>query len=138
MGDIKIDCAILVGHEVKPIDTSTKEGSIEWGAWYENKANRIVAQTIIHRRLKIGVSTVFLGINHDFFGFRSLWFETMIFGSSLNEYQVRYETWDEAVKGHADAVHRARQARWIRNPDSRHKLWKQFRKLLNPKRPRRY
>lgn len=119
-----MDKAILVGHEVKPVDTSTLEGLLEWGQWYEDPRNRIVARTLIHRRRRIWVSTVFLGMGHGFLSSRPLWFETMIFGSSLHEYQRRYETWGEAVTGHADAVLRARQARWIRNPDTSRNLRK--------------
>ena len=31
-------------------------------------------------------------------------FETMIFGGEHHEYQERYTTWDEAIKGHKEAV----------------------------------
>lgn len=37
-------------------------------------------------------------------------FETMVFGGPLNEEQVRYVTWDEAERGHAEMVARVRAA----------------------------
>lgn len=65
--------------------------------------SRRVARTYFD---SIEVSTVFLAIDHGWFG-KPLWFETMIFGSEhpkLAEYQERYETWDEAIEGHKRAV----------------------------------
>jgi hypothetical protein len=60
------------------------------------------------------VSTVWLGLDHSFFGGRPLIFETMIFteggmgypGSDM--YQVRYSTITEAQRGHMRAV------RWVK------------------------
>lgn len=49
------------------------------------------------------VSTVFLGIDHSM-SFREpcapILFETMVFGGVYDQYQWRYETWEEAEKGH--------------------------------------
>lgn len=50
------------------------------------------------------VSTVFLGMDHGFGESRPQWFETMVFGPGHEDYQERYETWDEAVAGHERAV----------------------------------
>jgi hypothetical protein len=54
----------------------------------------------------VEVSTVFLAHNHNFRGGPPLVFETMIFGGGLDHYQARYSTWEEAEKGHAEAVAR--------------------------------
>lgn len=67
--------------------------------------DRIVKTTMIG---KIRVSTVFLGINHGFIGFRPLWFETMIFFNNtyrpdLDGYQDRCETWEQAEAMHERA-----------------------------------
>jgi len=68
---------------------------------------RRVAKTEISK--DVSVSTVFLAINHGFgYEGKDLWFETMIFGGPHSEYCERYETWDEAVKGHAQAVELAK------------------------------
>jgi len=57
------------------------------------------------------VSTVFLGINHNFDDYgEPILFETMIFrppkekDNYFDGYQERYCTWDDAVQGHTEAV----------------------------------
>lgn len=78
-----------------------KEVSLmEWAEWIGN-SNRIVKQT--HLTDNIMVSTVFLGIDHSFDDGDPILFETMIFGGKHNEYQERYTTWDDAIKGHSRA-----------------------------------
>jgi len=53
----------------------------------------------------IKISTVFLGLNHSFDdNCPDLWFETMIFGGKHDQYQDRYETWDQAEIGHQKAI----------------------------------
>lgn len=47
------------------------------------------------------VSTVFLGINHNFLGEgRPILFETMVFGGEHDQEQERYCTEQEALAGH--------------------------------------
>lgn len=92
------DCigyAILNGHEVIP--TSFEE----WVQWSSKgfKAPKRIAQDFFNDN-QVNVSTVFLGIDHGFFGNKSLWFETMVFGGPMNGYQDRYESWEEAMEGH--------------------------------------
>lgn len=49
----------------------------------------------------IWVSTVFLHIDHNFWGEGGpVLFETMIFGGQHNERIWRYRTWEEAERGH--------------------------------------
>jgi hypothetical protein len=73
------------------------------------KDDRRVASTAIND--KCSVSTVFLGLDHNFSGKGDpLLFETMIFGGPLDEHQRRYATWDQAERGHAEAVAEARKA----------------------------
>ena len=50
------------------------------------------------------ISTVFLGIDHGFGKGKPVLFETMMFGDIVSDYQERYTTYDEAVKGHKFAV----------------------------------
>lgn len=54
----------------------------------------------------VEVSTVFFPHNMNIRGGLPLVFETMIFGGTLDDYQTRYSTWEEAEKGHAAAVAR--------------------------------
>ena len=73
---------------------------LEWGRWFE-KAERHVAKDTIKG---VDVSTVFLGLDHNYFGGPPLLFETMIFGGEHDDYQERYTTWDEALLGHGRAL----------------------------------
>jgi hypothetical protein len=88
---------ILKGHEIIETDWLT------WARWVEQIDERRVART---ERGKIVVSTVFLGLDHNWVSEGPpVLFETMIFGSQrLSEYQRRYCTWDEANTGHERAV----------------------------------
>jgi hypothetical protein len=82
---------------------------ITWAMWLENGGNRIVAYTQITSEIE--VSTVFLGLDHRFFGEGPpILFETMIFGGPLNYEQWRYSSYDDAQTGHTAAVRKARAA----------------------------
>lgn len=59
---------------------------------------------------KCHVSTVFIGLDHSFGDGDPVLFETMIFGGALDESQWRYCTYDEAERGHAEAVTQAKIA----------------------------
>lgn len=74
---------------------------LTWANEFEEK-NRKVAHTKINE--EVFVSTVFLGLDHNWGMGPPLVFETMIFGGPHDEYQTRYSTWDEAVAGHEIAV----------------------------------
>jgi len=78
----------------------------QFAAWFEN-TDRSVAETQIGR--KVRVSTVFLGIDHNFTGKGKpvLW-ETMIFGGPYDEWCKRYTSERDAKSGHKDAVKLAR------------------------------
>lgn len=80
---------------------------LKWGVWFE-KADRIVAKTSIG---DMTVSTVFLGIDHNWGEGPPLLFETMIFGGRLDmDYQTRCSTWDQAEAQHAEAVEVAKSS----------------------------
>lgn len=51
---------------------------------------------------KSQISTVFLGLDHNWGEGPPVVFETMIFSDNadIDSYMARYSTWDEAVKGH--------------------------------------
>lgn len=77
----------------------------EWGRWFEDPAARILKQEDVGA---FWVSTVFLGIDHNFFGRGQpiLW-ETMIFADDEGFSMDRYESRDDALAGHTRAVMRA-------------------------------
>jgi hypothetical protein len=79
---------------------------LEWAKWWEQSRRTIELNHVGEAT----VSTVFLGLDHNWEGGPPLLFETMIFGGPLAESQWRYASWDEAVAGHALAVLRARAA----------------------------
>jgi hypothetical protein len=75
----------------------------EWGRMWddESKARRVAADDVNG----YWVSTMFMGMDLSFGDSQPLLFETMVFGASMDEnYVDRYETWDQAVIGHAKAV----------------------------------
>ncbi len=86
-------------HEMIPVDL------MEWAMWLGTNHNsplRVVGQTNINGYL---ISTVFLGLDHNFVGGKPIWFETMVFGEGeWEDWQKRYETWEEAEKGHASVL----------------------------------
>ncbi len=73
----------------------------EWAIAFE-RVDRQVAHDQVG---SLVVSTVFLGLDHNFFGHGDpLLFETMIFDGGDDEYQVRTSTWGQAEQAHAEAV----------------------------------
>jgi len=82
----------------------------EWAVFFEDGEARRVAFDRFGNGIE--VSTVFLGLDHRLGAGSPLLFETMIFYPESNypqdEYQERYETWDESVAGHARALEYAR------------------------------
>jgi hypothetical protein len=73
---------------------------IKWAKWMET-AKRHVALDKIG---KVKISTVFLGLDHNFGAGKPLIYETMIFGGKHDQYQERYYTKEEALEGHKKAV----------------------------------
>ena len=114
---------ILIGKNPVSIPRSQ---FLQWGHWFERQCRlggRHIGQINIPprkpfrkgnpkmlrkinrmREESILVSTVFLGLDHNYFGGRPILFETMIFGGNRDQYQERYHTWDEAKIGHDYAV----------------------------------
>ena len=78
------------------------------GFGYERHVGLTVLRLRGHR---YRVSTVWLGLDHSFFGGPPLIFETMIFaeeGTMDDLYQERYSTGQQAIRGHMRAV------RWLK------------------------
>lgn len=90
---------ILEGHEPVPADLMT------WARWFENATNRRVAETHVG---DMRISTVFLGLDHNFAGGPPLLFESLVFDGTLDGEMERYTTWEEAEEGHTRLVNRVR------------------------------
>jgi hypothetical protein len=91
-------------HKVVPL-TLAQVAAGEFDEFHAQVDRRRVGRDIVNGLL---VSTVFLCIDHGFGG-TPKWFETMIFrgenlDNSVDDWQWRYETWDEAVEGHKAVV----------------------------------
>ena len=95
------ECYILVDRLPVAVDMAT------WAVWFKNTANRRVGNDYIG---KVHVSTVFLGLDHNFRGGEPVLFETMIFGGPLDQETWRYCTYEQAERGHAEALTQARDA----------------------------
>lgn len=76
----------------------------EWGKMMNGMASQSLAKTTIG---DTEVSTVFLGMDHGHGapGPPVLW-ETMLFGDDVEEYQVRYTSYEDAAAGHIEVVKR--------------------------------
>ena len=89
---------ILEGKEPVAVDL------ISWASWY-GKADRKVKKDKVG---DVSVSTVFLGLDHQWGDGPPLLFETMVFGGELDQEMDRYSTWEEAESGHAKMVERVK------------------------------
>ena len=87
----------LMSHYILEGKTPIIASAHQWAIWF-GIADRTVKKTTISGDVE--VSTVFLGIDHQFGDGPPLLFETMIFGGKRDQEQWRYTTWDEAEAGH--------------------------------------
>ncbi len=89
---------ILDGHTPVPASDA-----LAWAAWFETSyPARRVAEDVVNG---VRVSTVFLGLNHQWGKGPPLLFETMTFGDGDKaDRQWRHSTWEEAETGHAVVV----------------------------------
>lgn len=94
------DKYILDGHEVMP-----ESNLMKWAMWFES-ADRAVKKTAINDSVQ--VSTVFLGLDHNYGDGPPILFETMIFGGEHDEEMERCSTWSEAEQMHERMIKRAR------------------------------
>lgn len=93
---------VLVGRTPIAVDRDM------WAQNFENVEKRVVALTTIG---KVQVSTVFLGMDHNYFAKGpAILFETMVFGGPLDSEMQRYATYAQAEAGHAEFVKRTREA----------------------------
>jgi hypothetical protein len=83
----------------------------EWAAGFvEEWAGFEDPQIALYEEDDVTISTVFMGINHQFGDGPPLIFETMIFGGPLDDYCWRYSTEAEALAGHQGAIVQHREA----------------------------
>ena len=85
---------ILKGRKIVEADLMT------WAKFFKSP-DRIVKQETLSNGIR--VSTVFLGLDHNFGEGEPLLFESMVFGLD-DEVQERYSTYDQAEEGHKKLV----------------------------------
>lgn len=75
-----------------------------WREWSDPffMMNRTVRESFIG---DVRVSTVFLGLDHQYGDGPPILFETMIFNGPLDASEWRYSTWEEAEVGHGHAFY---------------------------------
>jgi hypothetical protein len=91
----------LVGKRAVPV-----ADPLEWTVWFES-ADRVVAQDETNQGAH--VSTIFLGLDHNFGGGTPILFETMVWFDGNDVEQHRYSTWEEAEAGHKRMVEKFTQ-----------------------------
>jgi hypothetical protein len=88
---------VLDGHEVREATL------MEWARFFDNLDARTVAKTEVAAGVR--VSTVFLGLDHNFSGRGPpVLFETLVFSDYGGDDGRRYCTWAEAELGHMEIV----------------------------------
>ena len=88
----------ILDKENKPV----KSTIIQHSEWIEaNPEKKVVKQENIG---DIFVSTVFLGLDHAWNSDVPVLWETMIFGGEYDQYQDRYTSVEDALKGHKKAL----------------------------------
>lgn len=73
---------------------------LEWAQWFETADRRVAQDLFKVNNIEIRVSTVFLALDHNFFGGNPLLFETMVFGGDLDQEMTRCSTWEQAEDMH--------------------------------------
>jgi len=85
-------------------DGTAYNNIMEWAKDYEKQDRRIAEDTLSDGKW---ISTVFLGLNHNYSSGPPLMFETMVFPSKGNFEELdtrRYSTEKEALAGHKEMV----------------------------------
>lgn len=74
---------------------------MEWAEQFEHMERHVADDNLNGKR----VSTVWLGLDHNYSGGKPLLLETMVFDEEGYEiYCERYTTWQEAEDGHEKAI----------------------------------
>ena len=78
---------------------------LEWARAFEKEDRRVAMDSIG----EVCISTVFLGLDHQFGDGPPLIYETLVMGGEMDHDMDRYSTRGEAESGHADMVARVRK-----------------------------
>lgn len=121
---------ILRGHTPVPANSMR-----EWAEFFEDASRRIVRKTQLTPTIE--VSTVFLGMDHNFGREGSpILFETMVFRNESGEEMDRCSTWDEAEAMHERMIEAVCQSDGIRRSGGIDRLIKDLRGKLPKRKPK--
>jgi hypothetical protein len=83
---------------------------LTWARWMEDPASSetLSRRVALDQLGQIEISTVFLGIDHQWREGPPILFETMVFENGEAGDCARYSTWEEAEDGHREIVERIR------------------------------
>jgi hypothetical protein len=98
---MKLGHWILEGEKLKEVDLMT------WARWFEASDRCVASDDVSDSR----ISTVFIGLDHNFGLGPPLLFETMVFGGPLDQECERYSTLEGARRGHEEMVQRVKSAK---------------------------
>jgi hypothetical protein len=98
-------------------DPQPEDDLLKWGEWFTNDERRIVRHQRwngvvfptddgLRREGEVFVSTVFLGMDHNWFGGPPILWESMVFIDGEDCEQQRYSSLREAIIGHNTLVAR--------------------------------
>jgi hypothetical protein len=85
---------------------------LEWARLFETMDRRVALDDVVCGDGSVRISTVFLGLDHNWDGGPPLIFETMCFGGPppVDQWQTRYSTEEQARAGHQKVVDALRAA----------------------------
>lgn len=78
-----------------------------WALWFEQNDKSVCLDWVGDSM----ISTVFLGVDHQYGNGPPLLFETWVKGGDLHGEMERYTTWEQAQQGHRDMLARVRRAK---------------------------
>lgn len=88
---------------------------LKWGEWFARHERHVAITEIGCAR----ISTVFLGLDHNFFGDSPLLWETLVFGGKHDGEMDRYSTLADAKRGHDAMVGKVTRSGLPRAPASK-------------------
>ena len=81
-----------------------------WGRWIEDNDRQVAEDFVTFKDVTVRVSTVFLGLDHNFGDGPPILYETMVFEGENDQDQYRYGSREEALAGHEAVLAELREA----------------------------
>jgi hypothetical protein len=78
------------------------DNEVLWAKWFQGTERHVARWHSADG--KVTVSTVFLGLDHNFEGGEPVLWETLISGGEHDEFMDRYTSYEDALNGHEQAI----------------------------------